>query len=76
MRKSADFSLNKQKKERKRNNMRKHDKNPDSEEMRKATLENQRAAFAAKMTVFTAIEPEETKEELKGYSKKHILINY
>lgn len=56
--------------------MRKHDKNPDSEEMQKATNENKKAAFAAKMMGLTAIESEETKEELKGYSKKHILINY
>lgn len=76
MRKSADFSLNKQKKERKRNNMQKHDKNPDSEEMQKATRENQRAVFAAKMMGLATIEPEETEEELIGYSKNNIWINY
>lgn len=56
--------------------MQKHDKNPDSEEMQKATLENQRAVFATKMTVFTAIESEETDEELIGYTKKYISIDY
>ncbi len=76
MRKSADFSLNKQKKERKRNNMQKHDRNPDSEEMQKATNENKKAAFATKTTVFTAIESEETEEELIGYTKKYISIYY
>lgn len=76
MRKSADFSLKKPRKERKRNNMRKHDKSPDSEEMQKATNENKKAAFATKTTVFTAIESEETEEELKGYTKKYIWINY
>lgn len=56
--------------------MQKHDKNPNSEEMQKATNENKKAAFATKMTVFTAIEPEETVDELKGYSKNYIWINY
>lgn len=56
--------------------MQKHDKNPNSEEMQKATRDNKRAVFATKMTVFTAIEPEETTEELKGYSKNHILFDY
>ena len=56
--------------------MQKHDKNPDSEEMQKATHENQRAAFAAKMMGLTAIESEETADKLKSYSKNHILFNY
>lgn len=56
--------------------MRKHDKNPDSEEMQKATNENKKAAFTTKMTVFTAIDPEETDEELIGYTKKYISIDY
>lgn len=56
--------------------MQKHDKNPDSEEMQKATNENKKAAFAAKMMGLTAIESEETDEELKGYSNKYIWINY
>lgn len=56
--------------------MQKHDRNPDSEEMQKATNENKKAAFATKTTVFTAIESEETEEELIGYTKKYISIYY
>lgn len=56
--------------------MQKHRQNPDSEEMQKATNENKRAVFAAKMMGLTAIESEETDEELKGYTKKYIWIDY
>lgn len=56
--------------------MQKRDKDPDSEEMQKATRENQRAVFAAKMMGLTAIESEETADKLKSYSKNNIWINY
>jgi hypothetical protein len=56
--------------------MQKHDKYPDSEEMQKATNENKKAAFAAKMMGLTTIESEETTDELKSYSDKRIWFNY
>jgi hypothetical protein len=44
--------------------------------MQKAARENKKSVFAAKMMGLTAIETEETDEELKGYSDKHIWFNY
>jgi lipopolysaccharide biosynthesis regulator YciM len=56
--------------------MQKHDKDPNSEEMQKAARENKKSVFAAKMIGLTAIESEETEEELKSYTDDYILINY
>jgi hypothetical protein len=44
--------------------------------MQKAIRENQRAVFAAKMMGLTAIELEETDEELKSYTNKYVWRNY
>lgn len=56
--------------------MQKHDKNPNSEEMQKATRDNKRAVFTAKMMGLTAIEPEETADKLKSYTNRYVWLDY